>query len=77
MSPLTLPLTSRPFLSWEGKDVLGNFAKIEGDPENGFSFCVRSDEEYRWREPANDWELRCIVSGFLADCMAKQAGVQK
>lgn len=77
MSPLTLPLTSRPFLSWEGVNSIGQKAKIEGDAEQGFSYRFYDDELERWCAPKDLDEARWIIDGLLADCMAKQAGVGK
>lgn len=72
-SNLTIPLTSRPFLSWEGFNAIGQRAKIEGDAEHGFSYRFYDDELERWCAPKDLDEARWIIDGLLADCMAKQA----
>lgn len=67
---MKIPLGSRPVLSWEGFDAIGQRARIEGDSERGFEFLFFDEEGGVWRPPGDLDEYRWIVEAFLAEALS-------
>jgi hypothetical protein len=67
---VSVVLGSRPVLSWQGFDAIGQRAKIAGDGESGFECACFDEEEQRWRAPRDLDEYRWIVEAFLAEMVA-------
>jgi len=61
-------LSSKPTLTWEGFDVIGQKARIEGDGTTGFACSYFDEDGQIWRAPRDLDEYRWIVEAFLTEC---------